>query len=488
MSDNQALLLKISEVAGKINRHKNQTEQLSAPAYGGSHFPQRASPYPTNQSSRGRGGWIPPHHYQHYHHPRGVAARRARGRASWPGPPVTHHHKTLVINNNKAPDGSAVTPTTNTFASTSHVENMSSNPPGQVLPQGNDSTTQSSEGWVAKRDRHMQLINTAVYDQHAQARARDLEKTRQTQLMRKEEREKQKLRGYLDRSRDTASQVPFDVLVQGERYKVAAGGSKLIKISDGPQNAKSTPKKAVVGGVNFVRSKNGNLWRVGLVKASHKPRHIKKPCKYYSNTGKCKNGMSCLYTHDPNKVAICPRFIQANSCPEGDSCDLSHTPSPHCMPSCVHFLRGNCSNDKCPFTHVKVNPAAPICRPFATLGYCDKGAECTERHVRECPDFDEKGVCTDKTCKLQHVERAGRRRVAAAQAAAAAAKAQGSGNDYNMDSDSDISSGDDGEAIDSDDVDSDTLSEYDYIRRDNQDSEDIGEITMQEDFIHLPRS
>lgn len=203
--------------------------------------------------------------------------------------------------------------------------------------------------------------------------------------------------------------------------------------------------------------------------------------------GKCKNGMSCLYTHDPNKVAICPRFIQANSCPEGDSCDLSHTPSPHCMPTCVHFLRGNCSNDKCPFAHVKVNPAAPICRPFATLGYCDKGAECTERHVRECPDFDEKGVCTDKTCKLQHVERAGRRRVAAAQAAAAAAKAQGSGNDYNTDSDSDISS-DDGEAIDSDDVDSDTLSEYDYIRRDNQGSEDTGEITMQEDFIHLPRS
>lgn len=248
----------------------------------------------TNQLEppRGRGGWIPAHHHQHYH-PRGVAPRRSRGRASWPGPPVTHHHKTLVINNNKAVDGSAATtPTTNTFASTSYVENMPPNPPGQILPQRNDSTTQSAEGWVAKRDRHMQLINTAVYDQHAQARARDLEKTRQTQLMRKEEREKQKLRGYLDRSRDTASQVPFEVLIQGERYKVAAGGSKLIKISgeeqnklgsdrkrgvcltgsrlqtDGPQNTKSTPKKAVVGGVNFVRSKNGNLWRVGLVKAS----------------------------------------------------------------------------------------------------------------------------------------------------------------------------------------------------------------------------
>ena len=38
-----------AEILGKINRHKNQTEQSAAPAYGGSHFPQRASPYPTNR-------------------------------------------------------------------------------------------------------------------------------------------------------------------------------------------------------------------------------------------------------------------------------------------------------------------------------------------------------------------------------------------------------------------------------------------------------
>lgn len=30
---------------------------------------------------------------------------------------------------------------------------------------------------------------------------------------------------------------------------------------------RSTPKRAIVGGVTFVRSKNGNLYRAGLIKA-----------------------------------------------------------------------------------------------------------------------------------------------------------------------------------------------------------------------------
>lgn len=146
-----------------------------------------------------------------------------------------------------------------------------------------------------------------------------------------------------------------------------------------------------------------------------------------------------------------------------------------------------CSNENCPFAHIKVNPAAPICRPFATLGYCDKGAECTERHVRQCPDFDQKGVCTDKTCKLPHVERAARKRVVAAQAAAAAARAHGSSSNDDMGLESDVSSEEDGEAIDSDDVDSDTLSEYEYVRRD-EGPEEFGDITMQTDFIHFDNS
>jgi len=156
-------------------------------------------------------------------------------------------------------------------------------------------------------------------------------------------------------------------------------------------------------------------------------------------------------------------------------CDLSHDPTPHRVPACHHFLRGNCSNPSCRYAHVRVNPAAPICRAFATLGYCTKGATCTERHVHECPEFDEKGVCTDKKCKLQHIERAGRRRAAAA-ATVHEEKPRAS---LNEESSQESSDEEDDDEYCSDDVDSDALSDVDFIGP--ADAPDEG--TLQQDFI-----
>ena len=51
-----------------------------------------------------------------------------------------------------------------------------------------------------------------------------------------------------------------------------------------------------------------------------------------------------------------------------------------------------------------------VCRDFAVLGYCERGLDCDRQHVRECPDFAEKGSCTAKGCKLPHVIRANRNR------------------------------------------------------------------------------
>jgi hypothetical protein len=51
-----------------------------------------------------------------------------------------------------------------------------------------------------------------------------------------------------------------------------------------------------------------------------------------------------------------------------------------------------------------------VCRDFAVLGYCSKGLDCEHSHVRECPDFAERGECTTKGCKLPHVIRANRNR------------------------------------------------------------------------------
>jgi hypothetical protein len=111
--------------------------------------------------------------------------------------------------------------------------------------------------------------------------------------------------------------------------------------------------------------------------------------------------------HDPDKVAICKDYLLQGKCAFGNSCDLSHEPTPNRVPACVHFLRGGCTNENCRYAHVKVNPNAPVCNDYARLGYCEKGIHCKERHITECPEYANTGVCTVEKCRLPHVDRAG---------------------------------------------------------------------------------
>lgn len=133
------------------------------------------------------------------------------------------------------------------------------------------------------------------------------------------------------------------------------------------------------------------------------------------HSGSCNRGLTCMYQHDPSKVAICWNFLQ-NNCPNtAETCNLSHDPTPERTPLCLHFLNnGRCTREKCPFPHVNVGARYGICRDFAVLGYCEAGLDCDKKHVRECPDFAENGTCTTKGCKLPHVIRANRNRKAAA--------------------------------------------------------------------------
>ena len=70
-----------------------------------------------------------------------------------------------------------------------------------------------------------------------------------------------------------------------------------------------------------------------------------------------------------------------------------------------------------------------VCRDFAVLGYCEKGLDCDKQHVRECPDFAEKGECTTKGCKLPHVIRANRNRKPVSNSSFATATTAQPGND-----------------------------------------------------------
>lgn len=134
-------------------------------------------------------------------------------------------------------------------------------------------------------------------------------------------------------------------------------------------------------------------------------------CDYLTYLGACNRGLTCIYQHDPSKIAICWNFLQGN-CPNTvETCALSHDPTPERTPLCVHFANnGRCTRTDCPFPHVRVGKRDGVCRDFAVLGYCEKGLDCDKQHVRECPDFAEKGECTIKGCKLPHVIRANRNR------------------------------------------------------------------------------
>ncbi|EPS38545.1 hypothetical protein H072_7689 [Dactylellina haptotyla CBS 200.50] len=494
-SENEELLSKISQLAGQINRHRTAAAasgSSSRPQQHQSSYPARHQPYPTQhpaQRGYGSNSWTLA--------ARGAPNYRGRGRGSARMPTHGHRNRTLVLNSAPTSGNSSRGETPNIGTDDepmADVNDAAANPASASNGTTTAAGPSSSGSWVAKRDRHMQLINSSVYDQHLQNRAKAIEQTRQDKLKRKEEREKSKLRSFLQGSKqygivNTIGRVnskptkvatyQHEIVINGARYKITVDGSKLVKVSDDAK--KPTPKTAVVGGVTFYRDLGAENIRIFLQSLEAIPcsRHtidaelLGESCK-----GKCVRGNTCPYVHDPDRVAICPKFLQ-NSCPDGDSCDLSHIPNPHRVPACVHFLRGNCSNENCKYSHIRVNPSAPICRPFAKEGYCDKGAECLDKHIFECPDFDAKGVCNDKACKLPHIEHAGRRRAAAA----AAAKAKPSGEDSDVSSDEDDEEEEEEEEqFGSDDVDSDYFSDNEVIL---QTSDDSHEVSQQADFIRF---
>lgn len=130
----------------------------------------------------------------------------------------------------------------------------------------------------------MQLINSAVYDKEKQARAKAMEETRKLKEQRRADREQTKVLRYAQgpagASVSTSSQ---QIIVNDVPFKVVRGGSKLVRVSsmshfkplvlsgtgspvlDDPNTANTTPKRVTVAGVTFVRSKNGNLHRLGAV-------------------------------------------------------------------------------------------------------------------------------------------------------------------------------------------------------------------------------
>ncbi|RKF61276.1 Zinc finger CCCH domain-containing protein [Erysiphe neolycopersici] len=453
--DQNELLNQISKLAGQINRHKNgqisnDRIAMQANASGGYTYP------------------VPSWH----HNNRGPTRR---GGYSKPG--QAYRNRSLIL--------------------TGATSSSAPNPPSEyTLKFEAEKPANPGRGWVSKTDRHRQLINASIFDKSSQDRTKAIEETRKKKMKQRQELEKYKLlkhfqleavaNKYMGTSTHAVSGTErFEINVQGIRFLVANNGSKLIRVPDHINSLKSTPKVAAVGPVKFYRSKNGNMYRAGIVKAHRATGIIKKvdePCKIFSTSGilyslvsvgiqppsSCHKGPMCRYIHDPSKVAVCKEYLQKGSCSNGNSCDLSHELTPERTPSCLHFSRGNCSNSSCRYTHVRVSPSALVCRSFGTYGYCQKGTACMERHVNECPEFSNTGKCNTRGCKLPHREKASLMRNQASR------KQSETANDETTD----ISSDDD-DNIDSDDYDSEELEEF--INNEVSDTE----IPMQQDFVHL---
>ncbi|KAI9740530.1 MAG: hypothetical protein M1834_005111 [Cirrosporium novae-zelandiae] len=241
MSEDQDLLARIGQLAGQINQRKY-------------------SPYPPPSQSSVNTGYR-----------RGSSRIRGRGgRQYYP----SHRNHTLVIDN--------------TIATNNSPENDSEVNADQNGQSG--SHTPKSGNWIAtKRNTAVQLINPAIYDQETQARAKAMEETRKAKALYREEREKLKLNTYIrnhsieNSNSPQTTTPPNQFYIEDIPFRVTKGGRKIVRVSSASRqyvlrsflksspstedeaSAKRTPKSAVVGGVRFVRSKNGNLYRAQVV-------------------------------------------------------------------------------------------------------------------------------------------------------------------------------------------------------------------------------
>ncbi|XP_054982254.1 zinc finger CCCH domain-containing protein 3 [Sorex araneus] len=125
-------------------------------------------------------------------------------------------------------------------------------------------------------------------------------------------------------------------------------------------------------------------------------------CTYYNRFGRCSRGEHCPYIHDPEKVAVCTRFVRGTCKKTDGTCPFSHQVSKEKMPVCSYFLKGICSNSSCPYSHVYVSRKAEVCADFLK-GYCPLGAKCKKKHTLLCPDFSRRGSCPrGAECQLLH--------------------------------------------------------------------------------------
>ncbi|XP_063777283.1 zinc finger CCCH domain-containing protein 3 isoform X2 [Pseudophryne corroboree] len=206
--------------------------------------------------------------------------------------------------------------------------------------------------------------------------------------------------------------------IGGVMYRVSA--NKLSKTWSPGSGGKQNPK---TGKVDVRSTSPGSLYpsrsatpsryiasravqrSLAIIRHAQQQKKKKEYCMYYNRFGKCNRGQKCPYIHDPEKVAVCTRFLRGTCKKTDGTCPFSHKVSKDKMPVCSYFLKGICHNNDCPYSHVYVSRKAEVCQDFVK-GYCPTGAKCKKKHTLLCPDYARNGTCPQGSkCKLQHRQR-----------------------------------------------------------------------------------
>ncbi len=201
-TEEQELMAKIGNLAGKINRHKAQQYIPNLGKAFSATFPASLVTDAHN---------IDPNHPSRtpYHRAAPYPSTSYRGSTR-----NRYRNKTLVLNGQT---GSAQ--------------------PADV----NAASTPTNPSWVTKTDRHMQLINSTIYEKEAQSRTNAIEQTHRHRQLQKDNQEKAKFVNFARQHATYATAPPsstsgstsasrFEITVDGIRFNVLKDGNKLVKL------------------------------------------------------------------------------------------------------------------------------------------------------------------------------------------------------------------------------------------------------------------
>ena len=167
------------------------------------------------QPSRGVGSWKQQH---------GAPYPRTAGR----GGRISSTHRNRVLKLNQQVQSAQDITSTMGLSSDDAVKTP------LIREIGNKDSASGTTSWISKRDRHMQLINTSVYDKETQMRMKGISETLRQKALREEQREKARIADYLHSVNSGSSKgstpLNYETSINGLRFRVLNGGSKLSRV------------------------------------------------------------------------------------------------------------------------------------------------------------------------------------------------------------------------------------------------------------------